>query len=267
MNPKKKTGKAKKRGRSNPRSGDATQIMSFLWHLEAPYKDECTEWHFDRKHWWKHHPSLVCIESATYELLRRHPAVEEIHRTQRPYQEENTDCLQGFLQCNGLKSWEALSDSDRQWFCEVLQVRYPSKGRDLTPGVFSVTAQSVDLTLGINPSAALTLVPDLPAKDRETAEEARLVEVSRLAGEHHQAGRVLIAISPNFGSIEEGLRLLETCFRQHWQKPEKVGRSRFQDWLSIIAEFEEGEDESTIKMNRNADLFRRYREIFKGVRI
>jgi hypothetical protein len=223
--------------------------------------------YFDRSHWWKNDSSLVCLESGTYELLRRHPSVEEIHRTQQPYKDENTDCLQGFLQCSGLKSWPALPDSEKQWFFDVLRERYPGNGRDLTQRVFSITSQSVDLTQGIDPSAALAIVPKLSAEDRKTADEARLNEIRRLAGEHHQEGRILIAISPNFGSLEDALDLFEKCFLQHRKKPAEIGRSRFKDWLPIIAEFEEGEDKLTATTIRNADLFRRYKDIFKDVRL
>ena len=105
---------------------------------------------------------------------------------------------------------------------------------------------------------------ELSAEERKAAEAARLDEVGRLAREHHQAGRILIAVAPNFGAVEAAVTLLEECFRRHWQKPDKVGRSRFEDWLSIIAEFEMGEDKLTAKKVRNADLFRCYRQILRG---
>ena len=252
---------------SEKKKGKAKERESFFWHLRAPYNVEGSELYFDRYHWWKNDSTMECAESATYELLRRHPSVEEIHRTQQPYKDKNTDCLQGFLQCSGLKSWPALLDSEKQWFFDVLRERYPSKGRDLTPRVVSITSQSVDLTQGINPRAALAILPKLSDEDRQTAEEARLDEIRRLAGEHHQAGRILIAISPNFGAYKDAFDLLKKCFLQHRQKPPIIGRGRPENWLPIIARFEEGEDELTATTIRNADLFRRYRKLFEHVRI
>lgn len=268
MSTQKRTGE-KKRGGSRRKTACRPKALAkaFIWHLEAPYNEQRSELYFDGQHWWNHKPDDVSREAATYELLRRHPDVDAIHRSQRVLRDDDPDQLQWFLQCLGLKSWSGLKPHERDWFVSILRERYPGKGRDDTPGVFSITAQSCDLRSGINPNAVLCLDEKVRGQSRTEAEEYRLNEILRLAGEHHRDGRLLIAIDLHFGQFDAAMKLLEQCYRQHWRQPEKIGRSRYDNWLPVIAQFETAESKLTTKIKRASDVFRRYRSIFQDVRI
>ena len=255
----------------------------FLWHLIPPWRDR-----FEHCHWWPPDPQRteewkkVPFIAAAWEVFRRHPAAKVLH---------DLDCcpdsrFEAFIQSHGLGAWPNLADrcighdavtekerqcvgrSIRREWREAMVELPAQRGFDPRP-VYSVTAQSVDLESGISPEAALVLDPELAKTDDfsrsklENARHAQEAEIARLAVEHYQAGRILIAIEPDTANLDDACNALVACYKQH-RVPAEHGRGRPKDWLGVIGGFEKGELKRLSAQIRDDQRFVRYRRIVNG---
>jgi hypothetical protein len=210
----------------------------YCWHLRWPG--------FEHLHWWSGEPDIV---AAWWEIVRRHPKALGVRAASTVWAPDTQ--LKAILAARGLDAWPSLKH-DQQWWREAIQDLPPQTGFDPRIGVYSVTSQSIDIRTGANPNALVN-------------PQAREAEIAQLSVEHHRAGRVLIAIEPNVGNIEEAEETVLRCCREYWAKVER-GRGRPADWLKNVRVFEEEEiQRNAKKQKRNKDLFKSYREAIDRV--
>jgi len=129
--------------------------------------------------------------------------------------------------------------------------------------------QSADVRFsGAHPEAAVSLDPELRNRAEHDAEaheifrrarERREAEIARFAVEHHRAGRILIAVSPDAPSFEALAPAFEALWKHHRQ-PAKDGKARINEWLPVIRSFERvelGLDKKAPNHDQLASMYRR----------
>jgi len=231
--------------------------LDWDWYWREPFTNRESRWFFDRDYWWvpKSGWPLINRFSATFEVLRRHPLVGEI------FTAEPADTLSSppngerrklayCLWCIGRASWAKLEPSDRDWFQEVLRSEYPQKGQDITAAIHNITAEATDPTMS-NPRAVLE-------------QYVRLAEIARLAIEHDQQGRLILAVDirvPNRGKAEKAL---VRFFKQQWKKPLKSGRTAQVTWLQTISDFEKDRMHNPKKFSRSVKAAKAFKKLLSG---
>ena len=127
----------------------AAKIVGYTWYWKAPFNNRGFrppaklggQWYFDRERWWESRPKQVSLESATYELARRHPSLGACLRYDlhlhdpakwpltakeedalRPVWDRmsNSGGLRLFLVTSWTKPWVKLSKGDREFFAYLL---------------------------------------------------------------------------------------------------------------------------------------------------
>lgn len=232
------------------------------WHLEPPLRD-----HFDRDHWWKSASkpwAEIPIIAAMWEVLRRHPNVERCLSADTDWKSH----LEIFLGTHALKSWPKLSRSQQQEWREALVDLPPQHGFDPRP-VYSVTQQSVDIQSGAPAQAVIAEDKKLEKLSRrkpqvrqilEQAKRIREVTIARMAVEHHQTGRILIAVNPDISDIDDVMTAVKACIKHHQHKV-RHGTERRHAWLQAISDFENDVLCTGAKQILDAMIFTRYRRI------
>lgn len=204
------------------------EAEQFLWHLRPPWNET-----FSHKHWWGKEPEKIAPEAAMWEVLRRHPVIEDIHRNM-PSEYQQRDLLKlplcvGYL---ALKTWPELGNKEQQMFSAALW------GADPRYRVFCAPP-GVELT--DNSEVETEWLGDLlPVALDLRAPEARVV---RWVKERMKARRAHL-------------------------KPLDDIRARATDWLIAIAAFEREEQarrpEDT-RTDKTTQLFARYRGHIKDL--
>jgi hypothetical protein len=269
VNPKPKTGSSKKIWQA--------QRARYTWHLHPPFVDK-----FDHLHWWKNEPNKAEPSAALYELVRRHPTVMEALRTDYSFTKPLPPPLPKVVWlltkatiCGGkpplcLSKWPDLHQENQksfERFCGTL------KGIDQRPDsekCFVVKPSEYDM--------ALSKTPDVPNPTLlvELRSEEPLVRVSysppgepitqldreKSIGEQaalaYRSGYLLLAVAPDLAE-QEAQDLLAKQYRCRVRKSKP--RARWENWLPLIAAFEDGEAKGGAK----SDAFNHYRRVMDSI--
>jgi hypothetical protein len=254
---------------------DIWQIIRgrYTWHLR--------EREFDRSHWWEKAPNEDPI-AACYELARRHPLAEKppptitFPGTEPPIPLPPLSEFQPSLHCTrclAMKSWLNLTDSERtKWKSSIRKAR----GLDLRPDesvcrnltslagstiaqrrVEAAMAPDSLLPYGLNTSA-FSLYFDPTDEEREAA-------IAKAALEAYRQGYLLLAVAPGLAT-EKLQSVVSKNYREHFRSdspPKRSQRARWQDWLSLISEFE---DDELKRGGAKNQVFARYRRTVDQIR-
>jgi hypothetical protein len=255
---------------------DIWQIIRrrYTWHLR--------EREFDRSHWWKKAPNAGPI-AACYELARRHPLVETppaiitFPGSEPPIPIPPLSEFQLSLHCTrclAMKSWPNLTDAERtQWKSSIRKAR----GLDLRPDE-AVCRNLTSLADSAIPqrrvkavkAAADSLPPELVGMSAfglylDPTDEEREAAIAEAAIEAYRQGYLLLAVAPGLAT-EKLQDVVSKKYREHFgsdSPPKRSQRARWQDWLSLISEFEDDEDRRGGAKNQ---VFARYRRTVDQIR-
>jgi len=233
----------------------------FLWYLRPPFNDRYSAEYFDHSHWWK--SKTVPQLQALYELIRRHPALGELKRQKAVLDQKNAKYTR--ISCGGLwiqfqlspetkamgadtemekivvgqslkillflfdqgfflRPWSKLTIKERQLFRTQIETNYIGKGRDLT-------------------KKAVDIVQEAQSQFRPKQNDLFALEdaITKSVIEHFEHDRLMFAINTDWESKKEAkaaLAQLGKIFWKHWKKTAKQTRSRSNDWLNAICDFE-----------------------------
>jgi hypothetical protein len=263
--------------------------------LRPPFKSQ-----FDRSHWWEDRSQIEPV-AALYELARRHPLVREqwimnfaaatrsrrgVATIREPWMEKIMQPQAGndrvapslYWTCLlGLKSWAKLDYTDRRnWeFC----VGY-LKGLDFRDEELHCRSikQLANWRIRCQREDALgdkvkgkkrgreigeIISADLAAKP-PTVEEWDAA-IAQSAIEAHRRGYVLLAVAPHL-AVNKAQSVMTRKYHEHLElypplHPKQ--RARWEDWLPIIAEFEDAEANGP---KAKSQVFARYRRTLDAIR-
>lgn len=224
---------------------------SFLWHF-APtiHADLVSKQPFSHEHWWGKTPEDVPLDAAMWELFRRHPQIPRLlaridQRFINPtpaallgvgkFMLDNLECALARMCC---LTWKELEKTDLLIWGHVMAAK--------VKGQSGFYPQPVHV---LNYSRLSPTKPSHPENDLQT----RVVELDR-------NGMLLLAIDPFAPRL--GKRVEEVAAQwRHGLKPRKVGKASVGQWLKVIATFESAERTRKKTVNRDDQLFARYRRV------
>jgi hypothetical protein len=254
----------------------------YTWHLPPP--SDRSHWPFDYSHWWnKAGQAKVKPEAALYELARRHPLVNETPPRQVPlpgflFPGVAPATLPSFLEPRpslrltqrlGMKSWPKLTAPERRnWRSSIGMM----KGFDFRP----VESRSIDITRQADLKISQQRISQIAllkntktycgfagmyAEPAEPTDQEREAAISQCAVEAHRQGYALIAVAPNLAAGKAGNAMVKQ-YREHGRLyPQAKQRARWEDWLLLIASFEDAETSH----KAYAQEFARYRRAVDGI--
>jgi hypothetical protein len=246
--------------------------LRYTWHLRPPF-----DTNFDRSHWWERELNDQPINAVTavYEVARRHPSVcaMRIASAKRQRSTKSPPPSLHWTSLVGLKSWAALDYSEREnWGscagnlkgvdfrdttsqCQLVKLLAHGKIIDKRKEALRVP--------GITFEELSTLARESIADNPITADEWETA-IAEQAIQAHRQGRVLLSVAPDLDAAliqaAMGKKLAEHLSLYGNKKPRQ--RARWEDWLPIIAEFENAEDSPH---KAKAQIFARYRRIIDGI--
>jgi hypothetical protein len=253
----------------------------YTWHLREPG--------FNHVHWWSRYESAdykrIDPLAAFYEVARRHPKITEIpHRPfiipgdvhgealLKWYNKLTLPEFVRFLSHNAMRSWKKLTNVQQErWKHSIGKLKsFDQRSNDSISG---------NLTY----STYIALLHAQEERDRQTretmppelagfsflgwflfpAQDAWEKAISEDAVKAHREGRVLIAVEPHL-TAEKAVAAMKQAYFSHPyvdSSPVTRERVRCQQWLEIIAAFEDSTADETIPAKVNSQLFVRYRRI------
>jgi hypothetical protein len=239
--------KAKRRQAATPARQSRRRSELFLWHFQqsrlTPYS------HF---HWWLKQNMTVPLESAVWELMRRHPNAREAHIKMHILVLPTP--LVAFVGCHCFKAWSELSKSLQTHFVRCLWAQCPAGHGFIAPPVTVLNDHR--------------RFRDYHQRLETTGQRTRLSEsanwlalqVQTSALKAHHAGQILLAIDPHAppSRITKGVASAIADWL-NGAMPMNTGKSRISQWLDVVAKFEAAESSRPKKEKRGDQLFARYR--------
>jgi hypothetical protein len=255
----------------------------YTWHFRRPFSDA-----FDRSHWWKGEEAKLEPAASLFELARRHPRVgEELLKTVVSESADRMVMVEDSLFWNtvpgsirdklywtcrmGLKSWAKLDDTDRQnWKSaialkgldlrsEYFQSEFLNEVADLRPAVERIWGLR-DKWVGKSEEEMLEIVEADAIAHPPTA-GGRADALVKATLEADRRGDLLFALAPDLTPKRAGA-LIEKIYRRarrSYGKPPH--RARWQEWLPLIAAFEDAE----VSHGAYSQTFARYRRVIDGI--
>jgi hypothetical protein len=267
----------------------------YTWHLRPPFNYE-----FDHSHWWEGQNKIEPT-AALYELARRHPRLGQLwlkFKRASWYGQELRCPLVGAAEkkmvsqaCDdlgkepaaihclcliGLKSWPRLDGGNREFW---LDSAGKIKGLDCRADTMrcqNINMQAHGELIG---KRAYRLNKIKRHKGLTRAEFDELVSknmirnpfdsdewnaaITRYAVAAHREGHLLFSVAPDL-TLEEAKILFEREYGLHLKlTPAVKQRARWEDWLPLIAAFE---NEEAQPGGKKSQAFTRYRRALDGIR-
>lgn len=249
----------------------------YTWHLRASFRDK-----FDGSHWWKVRPNSDPL-AALYELARRHPLVAEQQLIVAPPPWgrppvplppicEPHPSLQ-WTRWLRLKSWPKLTNSERgKWKSSLGKLKgFDLRAKEsLCRNITRLAHLAIYSQRGEANKAFVKSSPILKGlawfqfftdpTDREWDEA-----IAQHAAEARRKGYILLGVAPDLPAGKAGA-ILAAEYRKHlrtYPPLQTRGRARWEDWLPLIAAFEDAERSQHKGRNQ---IFARYRRAVDGIR-
>jgi hypothetical protein len=219
---------------------------------------------FAHDHWWKE-PAQVAtpLEAAFWEIFRRNPKIGELLKQlpQVVFERWDDDLLVAGL---SLESWPQLGNAGRKFWRYFLIERMPPQRGLHADAVILVNQHRKKLWRMQRHSK------EDPGKMREYARALAIWGISKEwiddAVQCDRDGRVLIAVDP----LATGIGKLVEQIVKDWRRdfiPKQKGKQRLDQWLDVIACFEKAELDRHRGVNRDDQLFVRYRRIIDRLKL
>jgi hypothetical protein len=255
----------------------------YTWHLRVP--------EFDCDHWWKRNASGdykgIDPLAAWYEVVRRNPKVPEIpleplyipghvgsERFLQWYERLTLAEFLRFLGRHAMLSWEQLTKEQwEKWRTSIGKMKSfdqrsnDSISRNLTYSTYIAQLKALDENerqSRVTPLDGLfAMFGWLNFPNHAEWEKA----ISDEAVKAHREGRVLIAIEPHLAA-DKAVAAMKKAYLSHPyvdSTPVTRERARWQQWLDVIADFENSMPKNASPAKGNSQLFVRYRRVIDGV--
>jgi hypothetical protein len=250
----------------------------FRWHLEPQWRSK-----FSHDWWWRTKPGEQTLESAAWEVLRRHPRARTIIQSAsnsskaRRILNESVAYIRpriaGVIVQHGLRSWDTLSREQREEWGIALKELAPQKG------IRRQGEQGSGLTIFWNDrgSGRITRFKRMRrlamrgirlegrCDPKKALAEARVLwqsEWSEWCFSEICSGKVPVMLYPDaLRGNEENVKKLLNQLAAKFEG--KQGRKAENEWLGTIAEFEAHFLPLKDYEKTNDQLFHRYRKMIR----
>jgi hypothetical protein len=263
-----------KRLAASPRETWQAMRARYTWHLRPPFNKA-----FDHSHWCKGKPEPEPA-AALYELARRHPLAGNQHR-ESPGQPGSAPSVDSealdLLAMDGLKAWPQLTpDTQEMWVdsagnmkgvdcrdpneqCYPICLLAPSRLQVRRLCEIAKRPEVKGMTSAeLYQFAAQDLIKHpLPVEEVEAA-------VARMAVEAYRKGHCLLAVALDLPADKAAALMAENYRHLPRLNRNRKQRARSENWLALIAEFEDAE--TTIAGGVKSQSFVRYRRAMDGLR-
>lgn len=244
-------------------------LKRYTWYLQPAFNDR-----FQRCHWWKPETEVEPV-AALYELARRHPSVGELMSILERNPKFDFSGAPSSLVCLarvGLKTWTNLDGRNQEFWeqsagrLKGLECRYELERCD------SVTLSALTEVLirrvsslkrkgkGLSHEEFTNFVAKSWHQNPPTVEEIE-TEVMHAALMAHRQGQHLIAVAQDL-TDDDARTLLSKTYRKHRVLgPKFKQRSRPENWLPLISNFES----AFLLGRKQSQVFARYRRALNRI--